>query len=203
MKIIKQSVTSTDSNKKEGKIICNNTDNVIKKSKYNIEEDLPKLEKIEVLSYVFNDYIKANAKKYGLTIHKITSLIKIFTGVNIFINDNNDNKTVYLGCVEDEYYDYASKDKNGISFHIDKKWWDFNVAKYTTLGLWLVNYSFLNYVIYRKWKIVLVTDPSKHYNLDSYEKLTSRMYASELEVLCNYYKKNWCKDGEFWMIQSY
>lgn len=151
---------------------------------------------------VFNDEVKSNMGKYGLTTSIITSLISQFTGVDINNNNNSNDKTVYLGCVEDMYYKYASNDSNGISFHVSDPVWDSYASKYTTDGLWLVNYAFLNYVIYKKWEIVLVTNPANHYNLYTQTKLTTRMYASELEVLCKFNGASWHYEGPFWRVDK-
>ncbi len=155
-----------------------------------------------ITNAVFNDDVKSNMGKYRLTTSIIASLINQFTGVDINNKNTSDDKTVYLGCVEDRYYKYAENDCKGISFHVSDSIWDSYASKYTTAGLWLVNYAFINYVIYKKWEIVLVTNPANHYNLYTQTKLTTRMYASELEVLCKFNGASWHYEGPFWRIDK-
>ncbi len=155
-----------------------------------------------ITNAVFNDDVKSNMGKYGLTASMIASMINQFTGVDINNKNTSNDKTVYLGCVEDMYYKYAENDYKGVSFHVSDPIWDSYVSKYTTAGLWLVNYAFLNYVIYKRWEIVLVTNPANHYNLYTQTKLTTRMYASELEVLCKFNGASWHYEGPFWRIDK-
>lgn len=154
-----------------------------------------------ITNAVFKDDVKSNMGKYGLTSSMIASLINEFTGIDINKN-NSDDRTVYLGCVEDLYYKYAFNDSKGISFHVSDMVWNAYASKYTTAGLWLDNYAFLNYVIYKRWEIVLVTNPAIHYNLYTQSKLTTRMYASELEVLCKFNGGSWHYEGPFWRIDK-
>ena len=155
-----------------------------------------------ITNAVFNDDVKYNMGKYGLTSSMIASLLKEFTGIDINNKNNSDDRTVYLGCVEDLYYKYALNDYTGISFHVSDMVWNAYASKYTTAGLWLVNYAFLNYVIYKRWEIVLVTNPAIHYNLYTQSKLTTRMYASELEMLCKFNGGSWHYEGPFWRIDK-
>lgn len=149
---------------------------------------------------VFDDEIKNNMDRYALSKTIIANLLKEFTGFNIY--DSNDyNKTVYLGLTEDKYYKIA-EDNNGICFRVtDGRWYEL-ASKHTTVGLWLINRAFLNYVIYKRWEIVLVSDPSVHYNLITQQKLSSRMYASELEYLCKYHGATWHSEVHYWRIDK-
>lgn len=148
---------------------------------------------------VFTNEIIFEMSKYGLTKVIISSLIKEFT--NLDLNSDNDDKTVYLGTWEDDYNLVASKDKNGVSFHVDDDTWTKYVLKYSREGLWLVNKAFLNYVIYKRWEIVLVTNPYSHYNLATHTKLNDRMYARELELLANR-GATWRSEGLYWRVNK-
>lgn len=149
---------------------------------------------------VFDNTIKNQMGRYGLTAATITSLLKEFSNVDIK-KSNNENRTVYLGVLESGYNEIASN-RGGISFHVTTRRWDDLVGKYGTAGLWLVNRAFLNYVIYKRWEIVLVTNPAEHYNILLQTKLTSRMYASELEYLCKYNGATWHYEGPYWRIDK-
>lgn len=43
---------------------------------------------------------------------------------------------------------------------------------------------------------------TNHYNLSIQTKLTSRTYASELEVLCKFNGASWHYEGPFWRVDK-
>lgn len=149
---------------------------------------------------VFDNNIKSQMGRYGLTSATIISLIKEFSNVDIN-KSNNENRTIYLGVIESGYNQIASN-RGGISFHVSDNRWNALVEKYGTAGLWLVNRAFLNYVVYKRWEIVLVTNPREHYDLLLQKKLTNRMYASELEYLCKFKGATWHYEGPYWRIDK-
>lgn len=145
-----------------------------------------------------NDIIK-DMSKYGLTKAIITSLIKEFTKIDL--NTDNNNKTIYLGTTEDKYNEIAEGDENGISFHVkDDRWYEL-LKKYSQEGLWLVNKAFLQYVVYKKWDIILVTNPNNYYNLITRQRLSTRMYARELEFLANL-GASWHAEIIYWRVDK-
>lgn len=135
-------------------------------------------------------------KKFGLTESIIISLIKEFTKLDL--NNDNDDKTIYLGDSKDKYYDIA-KNKNGVAFHVLDTRWDELVQKYKREGLWLVNKAFLQYVVHKRWDIVLVSNPHNYYNLVKRAKIIDSMYARELEFLANR-GATWQSTGQYWRV---
>lgn len=69
----------------------------------------------------------------------------------------------------------------------------------TREGLWIVNKVFLQYVVYKRWEIVLVSNPYEYYNLFTFTKVFDCMYARELEFLA---KKGatWRENVFYWRV---
>lgn len=155
--------------------------------------------KKKINMFVFNSYIKNKLKKYEMSTSKIIKLIKKISKINIY-GKNNENKTVYLGRLVDKYYEYAQQDSKGISFHMNDNDWNNYANKYGYDVLWLINNIFLNYVILKKWKIVLVSNPNDYYDVEKNEKKDKYFYSKELEVLYKLNRFSWIKDGNFWNI---
>lgn len=205
LKII-ESVASTE-NQNEANLFDDNVDYTQKSSNLQAEEvnygksNFFKKKKLKKKIYmlVFNANIKKKLKKSKISSSKVVKLIKKISKINIY-EKNNENKIVYLGRTEDNYYKYAQQDSKGISFHIDDNYWNNLANKYGYDVLWLINNVLLNYVILKKWRIVLVSNPNDYYDIEKFEKKYNYFYSKELEVLCKFNITSWVKEGDFWNI---
>jgi len=153
----------------------------------------------QVDSIVFDDFILNNMGEYNLTKKQIKELIEEFTKIDL--NKNNKQNTVYLGVMESKYYQIAESNE-GIAFHVSDSRWEELSNILGIDGMWLVNRAFLNYVVLKKWEIILVSNPSFYYNLLNQKRLTERMYSYELEYLCKEKGAKWHREGTYWRIDK-
>lgn len=144
-----------------------------------------------------DDDIKSAMGLYNLDVTKIKSLL------DEFIEESKKyeyKKTVYLGAGKDKYKEIAEKEEAmwfGVS---DTRWFEL-LDEYTPDGMWLINRAYLNYVISKKWEIVLVSNPDEYYDKINKKILVERFYAKELQYL-NKRGADWHYEGPYWRVDK-
>ena len=148
-------------------------------------------------SFIY-DSIKSVMGLYNLDITKIKSLLDEFIKAS---KKYEDNKTVYLGAGKDNFKNLASELK-GMWFGVSDSRWEELVQEYTHEGMWLINKAYLNYVISKKWEIVLLSNPDEYYDRISGNILVEKSYyAKELQYL-NQRGADWHYEGPYWRVDK-
>jgi len=150
------------------------------------------------LSNVLSPETKSRLNSSSLSESKIFDLIEAMTGLNeIQLKDNN-KKSIYLGTMEDRYNSIAEKNK-GVAFYNDD--YDKLIAKYGADNMWLINSIVIEYAIFFRWNIFLVSNPDLYYNRTTMTVIPpERGYGKELFLIHAINKKNWRYIGPYWKV---
>lgn len=150
------------------------------------------------LSNVLSPETKSRLNSSSLSESKIFDLIKAMTGLSVIELTDNSKKSIYLGTMEDRYNSIA-EENNGIAFY-NEGYKDL-LTEIGADNMWLINSIVIEYAIFFKWNIFLVSNPDLYYNKTTMTViLPERGYGKELFLIHAINKKNWRFIGPYWKV---
>lgn len=90
----------------------------------------------EYVSDVLSDHTLTNLNNSTLTDEQISSLILTMTGLSVDELNNDNNKSLYLGTLEDQYNQIA-EDNSGVAFY-NESYTDL-ISQFGEDNMWLIN----------------------------------------------------------------
>lgn len=150
------------------------------------------------LSSVLSPETKSRFNSSSLSEAEIFSLIYKMTGLKEMELKDNSKKSIYLGTMEDRYNSIA-EENNGIAFY-NEGYKDL-LTEIGADNMWLINSIVIEYAIFFKWNIFLVSNPDLYYNKTTMTViLPERGYGKELFLIHAINKKNWRFIGPYWKV---